>query len=309
MTPRVNTTNNKYINMLRAHKKDHSRITLIGPYTFVKLSKGYKDFSKWFDALSGLYVDLIKSLCKEGVKYVHIEEPALVLDIPRSDIEYLRLFLSKLKGCGAKIMLTTYFDSLTYYKETVALPVDAVGMDFVSNTKNLANIRKFGFPKDKVLCAGIINGRNIWISDLKEKIGLCKTIINRIKPEELIISASCSLQHVPVTAKYETELPKVLRDNLAFADEKLGELLIIKKALADGVDSVKAELASNRKKLNEKKTSEECNLKDVKARLKKLKVSDFKRKTAFALRKKMQQKALNLPLLPDNYHRQFPADG
>jgi 5-methyltetrahydropteroyltriglutamate--homocysteine methyltransferase len=306
MTPRVNTTNNKYINMLRAHKQGHSRITLIGPYTFVKLSKGYKDFSQWFNALSELYVDLIKSLCKEGVKYVHIEEPALVLDIPKSDMKYVQAFFSKIKDCGAKIMVTTYFDSITHYKDVVALPVDAVGMDFVSNTGNLVNIKKFGFPKDKVLCAGIINGRNIWITNLKDQIDLCKILISKLKPEELIISPSCSLQHVPVTAKYETSLSKVLRDNIAFADEKLKELLIIKKALTDGIDSVKAELAANAKALKEKKTSGECNLKDVKLRLKRLKVSDFKRKTAFALRKKIQQNALNLPLLPTTTIGSFP---
>jgi 5-methyltetrahydropteroyltriglutamate--homocysteine methyltransferase len=309
INPGINATRNKYLMMLREHSKSNKVVTLIGPYTFVKLSKGYKDFSKWFDAISDLYCELIKGLCREGARYVHIEEPALVTDIPKSDIKHLDKFLSKLKGCGAKIMLTTYFDSITHYRETVALPVDAIGMDFVSNKENLANIKKYGFPKGKVLMAGIVNGRNIWMSDLKEKINLCRALIKKIKPDELIISPSCSLQHVPVTAKYETSLPKVLKDNLSFADEKIAELLTIRKALTEGDSSVNKELKDNAKKLAELCCCAERNLKDVKARLKKLKASDFKRKTPFTSRKIVQQKALKLPLLPSTTIGSFPQTG
>ena len=306
LTPKINTTKNKYLLMLRGHKQGSTKVTLIGPYTFVKLSKGYKDFSKWFDALSILYVELINALCSEGVKYVQIEEPALVQDIPKTDMKHLQSFLLKLRGCGAKIMLSTYFGSISHYKETVGLPVDAIGMDFVSNDENLANIKKYGFPKDKVLMVGIVNGRNIWMSDLKEKIALCQTLIKRIKPQELIISPSCSLQHVPVTAKFETSLPKVLKDNLAFADEKIEEILTIKKALTEGVSSVKEELKANAKKLDELCCCGERNLQDVKARIKKLKASDFKRRSPFASRRKIQQKALGLPILPTTTIGSFP---
>lgn len=306
MKPRINTTKNKYLMMLRGHRKSNTMVALIGPYTFVKLSKGYKDFAKWFDVISDLYVELIKGLCREGARYIHIEEPALVTDIPKGDIKYLEKFLSKLKGCGAKIMLATYFGSITHYKETVALPVNAIGMDLVSNKENLANIKKYGFPKGKTLMAGVVNGRNIWASDLKEKIALCRTIIKRIKPEELIISPSCSLQHVPGTMKYETALPKVLKDNLAFADEKIAELLTIKKALNEGDVSVREELKANARKLDELCCCAERNLKDVKSRLKKLKASDFKRKMPFAARKLIQRKALKLPLLPTTTIGSFP---
>lgn len=306
LKPRINMTKNKYLMMMREHKKNNAVVTLIGPYTFLKLSKGYKDFSKWFAVISELYIELIRGLCREGARYVHIEEPAIVTDMPKSDMKYLDQFLSKLKGCGAKIMLTTYFDSITHYRETIALPVDAVGMDFVSNSGNLANLKKFGFPKNKVLSAGVVNGRNIWMSDLKEKIGLCRTIIKKIKPKELIISASCSLQHVPVTMKYENSLPKVLKDNLAFADEKIRELLVIKKALMEGDSLVSRELKDNARKLDELQCCMERNLKDVKSRIKKLKLSDFKRKSLFAKRKIVQKKALRLPLLPTTTIGSFP---
>jgi len=302
MTPKLNGRH--FIDMFRRNKTSNIKVTLIGPYTFVKIAKGYKDFNRWFQKISALYVELIDQLVKEGAKYIQIEEPALVTDIPKADIKYLRDFFGKLSG--AKIILVTYFDSITHYKETVNLPVNCIGMDFVSNTENLANIKKFGFPKDKVLMAGIVNGRNIWISDLKAKIALCQALIKKLKPAELIISPSCSMQHVPVTMKYETSLPKVLRGNLAFADEKIQELLIIKKVLTQGTASVKKELEDNSRKLKELKACKERNLKDVKGRIKKLTASHFKRKSAFALRKKIQQKAFDLPVLPTTTIGSFP---
>lgn len=293
-----------YIEMFKGNRSGNIKVTLIGPYTFVKLSKGYKNFDKWFRTISDLYIELINKLIKAGAKYIQIEEPSLVTDIPKSDLKYLKGFFSRLRG--AKIILATYFDSITHYKETVNLPVNAVGVDLVSNTENLANIKKFGFPSDKVLMAGIINGRNIWISDLKEKIGLCQELIKKIRPDELIISPSCSMQHVPVTVEHEKKLPQVLRNNLAFADEKIKELLIIKKALTGGMDSVKNELKENSNKLNELTCCEERNLKDVKARMKKLKSADFRRKSVFAARKKIQQKEFGLPLLPTTTIGSFP---
>ena len=302
MTAKLNGRH--FIDTFKRNKNSNTKVTLIGPYTFVKLAKGYKDFNKWFQKISALYVELIGQLVGEGAKYIQIEEPALVTDISKADIKYLKDFLVKLSG--AKIILVTYFDSITHYKETVNLPVNCIGMDFVSNTDNLANIKKFGFPKDKVLMAGIVNGRNIWISDLKAKISLCQALIKKLKPEELIISPSCSMQHLPVTMKYETSLPKVLRDNLAFADEKIQELLVIKKALTGGIISVKDELKDNAKKLDELRCCAERNLKDVKARLKKLTASHFRRKSAFALRKKIQQRSFDLPLLPTTTIGSFP---
>jgi len=302
MEPKLNCKH--FIDMFRRNKAGKTKVTLIGPYTFVKLSKGYKDFESWFIKISALYAELINQLIKEGAKYIQIEEPSLVTDIPKSDIKYLKDFFAKLSG--AKIILVTYFDSITHYKETISLPVDAVGMDLVSNTENLANIKKFGFPKKKVLMAGIVNGRNIWVSDLKQKIAVCQSLIEKIKPEELIISSSCSMQHLPVTAKHENNLPQVLKDNLAFADEKIQELLIIKKALTQGIGSVKNELRTNSNKLKELTCCKERNLKDVKARMKKLKPVDFRRKSAFSIRKKAQQKEFGLPLLPTTTIGSFP---
>lgn len=300
--PKLNTS--RYVELLKRNCASNVKVTLIGPYTYIKLSKGYKNFDKWFKVLSNFYVELISALINEGVEYIQIEEPALVTDIPKSDMKYLQDFLSRLPK--AKIILATYFDAVTHYKETVELPVYAVGLDFVSNTGNLANLKKVGFPADKVLMAGVVNGRNIWASDLTEKIELCNAIIKKIKPETLIISTSCSMQHVPVTAKPETQLPQVLKDNLAFADEKLQELQIIKKALTDGQSAVKKELADNAKKLDELRCCAERNLKDVKSRLAKLKASHFKRKALYAVRKKVQQKEFGLPLLPTTTIGSFP---
>ncbi len=302
LTPKLDIS--RFVDMYRRNKAKNVKVTLIGPYTYIKLSKGYKDFDKWFAILSNLYAELIESLAREGAEYVQIEEPALVMDIPKSDIKYVKEFLGRLKG--VKVILATYFDSITHYRETVGLPVYAVGMDLVSNPENLANIKKYGFPKDKVLMAGVINGRNIWATDLKAKISMLQSIIKKIKPETLIISQSCSMQHVPVSAKNETKLPKVLKDNLAFADEKIEELLVIKKALTNGLSSVKKELDANAKKLKALDCCAERNLKDVRSRLKALKPAHFKRRSSYPVRKKIQQKEFKFPPLPTTTIGSFP---
>ncbi len=302
MEPKLNSS--RFVEMFRRNKGSNIKVTLVGPYTFVKLAKGYKSFGKWFEKISALYVQLINELAKEGVEYIQIEEPALVTDMPKSDMKHLKDFFSQVKG--AKIILVTYFDSITHYKDVIALPVHGVGMDFVSNTENLANIKKYGFPKDKVLMAGVVNGRNIWISDIKAKIALCQAIIKKIKPQEIIISPSCSLQHVPVSMKYESNLPNVCKDNLAFADEKIEEILIIKKALTGGASAVKQQLADNSDKLKELKYCVERNLKEVHARMKKLKPADFKRKSIYSVRSKIQRDEFKLPLLPTTTIGSFP---
>jgi 5-methyltetrahydropteroyltriglutamate--homocysteine methyltransferase len=304
MSPKINATSNKYVRLLADVKRGNTKVTLIGPYTYIKLAKGSKDLNKWFNTLSQLYLALIDQLVKAGAEYIQIEEPALVTDFPKSDLKYVKQFLASIKG--VKVILATYFDALTYYKETVALPVQAIAIDFVSNTANFANVKKLDFPKDKIMIAGVVNGRNIWATDLKKQIALCQAIIAKIKPDVFMVSPSCSLQHVPVTTKYETNLPKVLADNLAYADEKLKEIMIIKKALNNGEASVAAELKDNAKKLSELCTCGERNLKDVKSKLKKLKASDFKRPMAFAARKKAQVKLLKLPVLPTTTIGSFP---
>jgi len=302
MNPRLNDKH--FIDMYRRNKGENIKVTLIGPYTYIKLAKGYKDFGKWFNRVAPLYVQMINNLAKEGARYIQIEEPALVMDIPKSDLKYLRSFLGKLKGI--KVILVTYFDSITHYKDTVNLPVYAIGMDLVSNPENLANILKFGLPKDKSLVAGIVNGRNIWASNLKEKIAVLGKVIKKLKPEVLMISPSCSMQHVPVTTKQEKNLPKVLSDSLAFADEKIREIMILKKALENGGSSVSSELKTNASHIQALRACKERNLNDVRSRLKALGPSDFKRRSVFALRKKIQQKALNLPLLPTTTIGSFP---
>jgi 5-methyltetrahydropteroyltriglutamate--homocysteine methyltransferase len=302
MKPKLNSSH--FIDMLKRNKSSKTKVTLVGPYTYVKLAKGSKNFGKWFKTVSALFVELVNELVAAGAEYIQIEEPALVMDIAKADMKLVQGYLSKIKG--AKIILATYFDAITHYKDVVNLPVWAVGIDFVSNTENLANIKKFGFPKDKVLMAGMVNGRNIWMTDLKASVATLNVIIKKIKPETIIISSSCSLQHVPVTTQFETKLPGVLKDSLSFADEKIKEILLLKQAIKNGVASVSAQLKANADSINTLKTCSERNLKDVQKKLKALKPADFKRAMGFAKRKAIQKKEFDLPLLPTTTIGSFP---
>lgn len=127
-------------------------------------------------------------------------------------------------------MLQTYFESVEHYSDIIALPVKGVGFDFVHGfAGNLSSLKKLGFPADKVLGAGVVDGRSIWKTPLREKLVLLEELAELSSEERLIVQTSCSLLHVPVSVKYETKLEPELRGVLAFADEKLDELVLLAK--------------------------------------------------------------------------------
>ena len=135
---------------------------LIGPFTFLKLSKGIskEKFHGLLLELAQVYKEILKDL-----KEVHLEEPAFVMELTTSEIASIKEAYKVLGQTNAKINLITYYDSVDFLKDLYELPVAAIGLDFVNGKANLEQIKKFGFPKDKTLIAGLVNGRNIWRTD------------------------------------------------------------------------------------------------------------------------------------------------
>lgn len=284
---------------------------IVGPLTFLKLSKGYAatETDAWIDRLLPLYAQVLKELEQEGVNWVQVDEPILVTKLSDADIGRLQKIYQTLKAAapGVKIMLQTYFEAVERYQEVTQLPVDGIGLDLVhGGAGNRQSIRNFGFPQDKVLGAGVIDGRGIWKASLREKLDLLNEIAAIVPSERLVIQSSCSLLHVPVTVQAETKLQPELLGALAFADEKLEEIVLLSKAVQSGASVISAELEKSEAAVTALKRSGERNRTDIQQAVAAVSAEPAQRGAAFAKRLDIQQERWQLPILPTTTIGSFP---
>ncbi|MBP5751691.1 MAG: 5-methyltetrahydropteroyltriglutamate--homocysteine S-methyltransferase, partial [Treponema sp.] len=228
--------------------------------------------------------------------------PALVLDMSVDNLEFFNsLYRSILALKGSlKVNIQTYFgDIRDSYKLVASLGFDGIGLDFIEGRKTLELLESNGFPKNTILFAGIVNGKYIWKSDYQKKRDLIEQIKKHVNADNIVISTSCSLLHVPYTTKSETKLSQDILQHFAFAEEKLvelNELSQITEGNNAALDENKALFATERVQKN----------KSVQEKLAALKDSDFTRLPAFAEREEIQKKTFNLPLLPTTTIGSFP---
>ncbi|XEC96752.1 5-methyltetrahydropteroyltriglutamate--homocysteine S-methyltransferase [Paenibacillus tarimensis] len=307
-------TENKPLAAYREAKEKlgvEGRPVIIGPLTFLKLSKGYSlsETDGWLERLLPLYVQILQELASEGVSWVQIDEPILVTKVSEDDVQRLKRIYGTFAASvpNLNIMLQTYFESVDSYKDIITLPVKGVGLDFVHGyIGNMSSIITFGFPADKVLGAGVIDGRGIWKAPLCEKLALLNELTELVSAERLIVQSSCSLLHVPVTAKRETTLATELKDALAFADEKLDELVLLTKGISQGSVGIADELAECDRVLEAIKLSGERNRSDVQDAVAVISSQPAERSRPFSERHRVQQKKCQLPLLPTTTIGSFP---
>ncbi|MDD9266748.1 5-methyltetrahydropteroyltriglutamate--homocysteine S-methyltransferase [Paenibacillus sp. GCM10023248] len=307
-------TENKPLSAYREAKEKlgiDGKPVIVGPLTFLKLSKGYlqSESDAWLDRLLPLYVQVLQELAQEGVTWVQIDEPILVTKLNDADLQRLRRIYETFADAvpGLNILLQTYFESVDHYREIVALPVKGIGLDFVHGLAgNLASVQSLGFPADKILAAGVIDGRGIWKAPLREKLQLLSELAETVTQDRLIVQSSCSLLHVPVTAERETKLIAELKDALAFADEKLDEIVLLAKAVASGHTAVAAELDANERALEALRQSDERRRTSVHQAVAAISAEEPKRSRPFAERHAAQQAKWRLPLLPTTTIGSFP---
>ncbi|MDM5327549.1 5-methyltetrahydropteroyltriglutamate--homocysteine S-methyltransferase [Neobacillus sp. CF12] len=285
--------------------------TIIGPYTFVQLSKGYYSISKasFILRLLPLYAQVLQQLVDAGAKWIQVEEPALVLSLAPEDIKLVQQIYKQLalEVPEAKLMLQTYFEGLSAYEELIQLPVAGVGLDFIHGTdENMESIRKHGFPQDKVLGIGIVNGRDIWRANLAEKALMTKAILSLSGVNEAWVQSSCSLQHVPVTAKSEKQLDATLLNALSFADEKIVELQHITAFVSDEGWSGSKSVSQSMLAIQALKQHEARKNPRVEDLLSHVKPENFARSMPYKERQPLQQAALHLPDFPTTTIGSFP---
>ncbi|MEK4978291.1 5-methyltetrahydropteroyltriglutamate--homocysteine S-methyltransferase [Bacillus sp. FSL K6-6540] len=284
---------------------------IVGPLTFLKLSKGYQasETDAWLDKLLPLYVQILQELAHEGVQWVQIDEPILVAKLSEADLKRLATIYETFAASapGLNIMLQTYFESVENYQDIIQLPVSGIGLDLVHGYKgNLQAIQQSGFPVNKVLGAGIIDGRGIWKASLREKLSQLEELTKYVAAERLIVQSSCSLLHVPVTVSKETKLQPDLKGALAFADEKLIELDLLTKAISTGAARIAKELKHNDLAIQALSQSEERNRLDVQRAVAEVSAQNPARSLPFAERHDAQQNKWQLPIFPTTTIGSFP---
>lgn len=311
---RLSLTHNHFLDYYLEAKQElglNAKPTLIGPYTFVDLSKGYDEKSRaaFILELLPLYAEVIRQLTDAGAEWIQLEEPSLTKNLPADEVRLVEEMYKQLAESvpEAKIMLQTYFEALTSYEALSQLPVAGIGLDFVHGKyENMASLRTFGFPADKVLAIGCINGRDIWAVNLAEVATEIEAIIKLSNASSVWIQSSCSLQHSPVTKKSEQKLDPVLFNALSFGDEKIEEIVHVCSYIANGEWQAPSAVSQSMKAIEALATHEARKKQRVNELLESVRTEDFSRALPYEQRLKLQKEALDLPDFPTTTIGSFP---
>lgn len=279
---------------------------VIGPYTMLKLCRctGKKQAADYVAAFVQAYKQIQKVCAEHGVDWLQMDEPALVRDMDAQDIALFHkvydVLLAEEDTC--KILLQTYFgDVRDIYNELVAMPFAGIGLDFLEGKKTYELVRENGFPADKILFAGLVNGKNIWKNYYENTLQVVDAL--RKQGIHVVLSTSCSLLHVPYTLHHETKLAKEYLDYFAFATEKLSELRELGD-LAECEDYTKEAAYQKNHVLFTKDRN--CSKAEVRERLAKVTEQDYIRLPERRERQKLQKEEFGLPELPTTTIGSFP---
>ncbi|NMA80103.1 MAG: 5-methyltetrahydropteroyltriglutamate--homocysteine S-methyltransferase [Clostridiales bacterium] len=279
---------------------------IIGAFTFLKLARftGEKTIADVVADVVRAYQDILSRFADMGAEWIQFDEPALVMDLSSDDVQLLSdLYNGILADKGStKVLLQTYFgDIRDCYNDVMNLPFDGVGLDFVEGKKTLNLIKVSGFPTEKTLFAGVVNGKNIWRNNYSKTIDLLIELSEFC--QDIVLNTSCSLLHVPYSLKNENNLSDKHKMHLAFAQEKLTELTELKSILSQSDPKSSPEYKENADLFSK---ARDCENKDVQDAVLALKQDDFVRHPSFEEREKIQKAEFNLPLLPTTTIGSFP---
>lgn len=291
-----------------------TRPVLIGPVSFLFLGKADRDQTvdpiSLLDRLLPLYEELLVKLKDAGATTVQIDEPIVVFDLPPRVKAAFKPTYEKLAGLGDKIpklVFTTYFGDIVHNVDILSAVhgLYAVHIDLVRNPEQFDTVIDALGP-EQTLSLGVVDGRNIWKTNLKRAIETVENAIQKLGKERVIVASSSSLLHTPHTIASEKKLDVEVKDWFSFAVEKATELVIIAKAVTNGPASVREQLESNAKSIEVRATSKHTNDAKVKERQANITDNLYNRKSPFPIRISQQQQKLNLPKFPTTTIGSFP---
>ena len=289
------------------HYDERSKVTLPGPVTYLwsGKSKDGGDRLQLLDNLLDGYVELLTCLHTEGIQWVQFDEPVLCLELDLDWQQALRKAYHRLKLVGCKLILATYFGELRENLQLACeLPVQTLHVDAVNGRAEINKLIDW-LPVHKNLSLGIIDGRNIWRSDLNSWLDFLQPVYQKMA-DRLWLASSCSLQHVPVSTRYETKLDADLLSWLAFADEKITELHILAQALEQGREAFSEQLSTNRRMVDSRRQHARVKRTSVSQAMQIADKLSLQRNRPHAIRSVEQQQKLNLPLFPTTTIGSFP---
>ena len=284
-----------------------ARPVVIGPLTFLALSKGVDGVapSDRLGELIPLYRDLLGQLADAGAGWVQIDEPALVRDLTEAEVETVRTTYTELAAVThrPKILVATYFGSPgPALGALAATEIEGVALDFRSGA-TVSEVAALPALANKLVVAGVVDGRNIWRTDLEAALSELGTLLG--SSGALAVSTSSSLLHVPYSLAAEPDLDPVLRTWLAFGAEKITEVRVLARAIGPGTESVATELAEARAAIESRRSDLRLRNEAVRTRLAGLDDGDTGRAPADR-RRELQREHLRLPLLPTTTIGSYP---
>ncbi len=303
-------THHKLFDEIKEAKSFNKKIKpcIIGPVTYLYLSKVKNpNFNKLslLKKLQETYLEILTKCREEGIEWVQIEEPILVLELDPAWQKAIKETYDFLQVKDLKLLLTTYFGSLGQnIKLASTLPTAGLHIDAIRGQDQLSEIINL-IPQNKILSVGIVDGRNIWRTDLRKALAILKPLHAKIG-ERLWIGSSCSLLHSPVDLNNETVLEADIKNWLAFAVQKLHEIATLAKAFNEEEASIATELTASDAIVVAKSESTRIHHPLVKKRLKDITSDMTQRKNPYSLRKIIQNSALNLPIFPTTTIGSFP---
>ena len=280
---------------------------IIGPVTYLAIGKARdgSDRLALLEHLLPVYAQLLETLAAQGVEWVQVDEPALVTEL---DADWQHAFTTAyhhLKAVRIKLLLATYFGSLQDHLYLAAnLPVAGLHIDALQGRAEVQPLLNL-LPGHKVLSLGVIDGRNIWKTDLDATLDWLEPLAARLG-DRLWLAPTCSLLHVPVDLAREERLDPELRTWLAYALQKLDELRLLAAALDGGRDSVRDRLDAQRADIAARRRSARVHRPQVQAALALVDATLGRRHSAYPLRAARQAERLRLPAYPTTTIGSFP---
>jgi 5-methyltetrahydropteroyltriglutamate--homocysteine methyltransferase len=288
----------------------HTRPVLLGPVSFLLLGKAVTPGLEPLSLLPQLlpvYVEMLKRLRLAGVDWVQMDEPCLMLDLDEAArAAYAACYAELAAGATVKILLATYFGALGDNLPTaLALPVDGLHLDLVRGSGQLDDVL-CALPPRMALSLGLVDGRNVWCTDLAAALGLAERAVGALGSDRVLVGPSCSLLYCPHDLDLETELDPEVRPWLAFARQKLDEIAALASGAARGREAIHEALEAASAARHARDCSSRTHSTQVRARLAALTPDMAQRSTPAAIRRQQQQARLNLPVLPTTTIGSFP---
>lgn len=307
-------TSDKILNEFAGAKQAgiNAKPVIIGLVSYLLLGKEKEEGFDKLDLVPNIlpvYIEILSKLQTQGAEWIQFDEPFLALDITDNAKEaYLKVYSELRKQFPKlKFIIATYFEGLKNNASLAAsLPTDILHIDLVRNPEQLDEVLE-SIPDNVGLSLGVVDGRNIWKNDYEKSLSFIKKTIEKLGTEKVFIAPSSSLLHSPCDLEFETNLDPEIKNWLAFAKQKVKEVVDLKELASNTENStVLTDFEENKKSIDSRKTSSLIHNEIVKQRAEAITERDSQRKNTFPVRREEQQKVLQLPLFPTTTIGSFP---